>query len=50
MKTRTRGITIMRTKYTVNDKGEKTSKKEYLRCRVNAAFPNNHRMITVEQA
>ena len=50
MKIRTKGITIVRTRYAVNDKGEKTSKKEYLRCRVNASFSNNHRMITVEQA
>ena len=45
----TRGINIVRFKRTLNNKGEEVLKKEYLRCRVNAAIPSNHHMITSER-
>ena len=46
---KTRGIIITRKKRELNNKGEEVLKKEYLRCRVNAAVPNDHRMITSER-
>ena len=46
---KTRGIIITRKKRGLNSKGEEVLKKEYLRCRVNAAVPNDHRMITSER-
>lgn len=46
---KTRGIIIMRKKRELNSKGEEVLKKEYLRCRINAAVPNDHRMITSER-
>ena len=45
----TRGIMIVRKKRVLNNKGEEVLKKEYLRCRVNAAIPSNHHMITSER-
>ena len=46
---KTRGIMIVRKKRELNSKGEEVFKKEYLRCRVNAAILNNHHMITSER-
>ena len=46
---KTRGIIITRKKRELNSKGEEIFKKEYLRCRVNAAVPNDHYMITSER-
>ena len=46
---KTRGIIITRKKRGLNSKGEEIFIKEYLRCRVNAAVPNDHRMITSER-
>ena len=46
---KTLGIIITRKKRELNSKSEEVLKKEYLRCRVNAAVPNDHRMITSER-
>ena len=46
---KTCGINIVRFKRVLNNKGEEVLKKEYLKCRVNAAFSNDHRMIAFEQ-
>ena len=46
---KTRGINIVRFRRTLNNKDEEVLKKEYLRCRINAAFPDNHKMLTFEQ-
>ena len=46
---KTRGINIVRFKRALNNKSEEVLKKEYLKCRVNAAFSDNHRMIAFEQ-
>ena len=46
---KTRGINIVRFRRTLNNKDEEVLKKEYLRCRVNAAIQDNHKMITFEQ-
>lgn len=46
---KTRGIMIVRKKRELNSKGEEVLKKEYLRCRVNAAILSNHHMITSER-
>lgn len=45
----TRGINIVRFRRTLNNKDEEVLKKEYLRCRINAAIPDNHKMITFER-
>lgn len=45
----TRGINIVRFRRTLNNKDEEVLKKEYLRCRVNAAILDNHKMLTFEQ-
>ena len=45
----TRGINIVRFRRTLNNKDEEVLKKEYLRCRVNAAIIDNHKMLTFEQ-
>ena len=45
----TRGINIVRFRRTLNNKDEEVLKKEYLRCRINAAISDNHKMITFEQ-
>ena len=49
MKTRTKGINIVRIKYVLNAKDERVPKKEYLRCRVNAAVPDSHMMLAFER-
>lgn len=46
---KTQGINIVRLKRVLNNKGEEVLKKEYLICRVNAAVPNDHYMITSER-
>ena len=46
---KTRGINIVRFKRVLNSKGEEVLKKEYLRCRVNAAFTDDHKMIAFER-
>ena len=46
---KTRGIMIVRKKRELNSKGEEVFKKEYLRCRVNAAILSNHHLITSER-
>ena len=46
---KTRGIMIVRKKRELNSKGEEVLKKEYLTCRVNAAVPNSHKMLTFEK-
>ena len=46
---KTRGINIVRFRRTLNNKDEEVLKKEYLRCRVNAAILDNHKMLTFEQ-
>lgn len=46
---KTRGIIIVRTERTLNSKGEEVLKKKPFRCRVNAAIPSNHHMITSER-
>lgn len=46
---KTRGIMIVRKKRELNSKGEEVLKKEYLTCRVNAAVPNSHKMLTFER-
>lgn len=46
---KTRGINIVRFKRALNNKGEEVLKKEYLRCRVNAAFSDDHKMVAFEQ-
>ena len=46
---KTRGIMIVRKKRELNSKGEEVLKKEYLRCRINAAILSNHHMITSER-
>lgn len=46
---KTQGINIVRLKRVLNNKGEEVLKKEYLTCRVNAAVPNNHKMLTFER-
>ena len=45
----TRGINIVRFRRTLNNKDEEVLKKEYLRCRVNTAIPDDHKMITLER-
>ena len=45
----TRGINIVRFRRTLNNKDEEVLKKEYLRCRVNATIPDDHKMITLER-
>ena len=46
---KTRGINIVRFRRTLNNKDEEVLKKEYRRCRVNAAIQDNHKMLTFEQ-
>ena len=46
---KTRGMIIVRMKRTLNNKGEEVLKKEYLKCRINAAVPDSHRMIVSER-
>lgn len=46
---KTRGIIITRMKRVLNNKGEEVLKKEYLRCRVNSAVLDSHRMIVSER-
>lgn len=46
---KTRGMIIVRMKRVLNNKGEEVLKKEYLRCRVNPAVPDSHRMIVSER-
>lgn len=46
---KTQGINIVRLKRMLNNKGEEVFKKEYLTCRVNAAVPNSHKMLTFEK-
>ena len=47
---KTQGINIVRLKRVLNNKGEEVLKRGFFTCRINAAVPNNHHMITSEQS
>lgn len=46
---KTRGMIIVRYRRALNNKGEEVLKKEYLRCRFNAAVPDSHKMLAFER-